>query len=213
MSIFKHDCGFTCSLTATGYICYLRSLHRLVADTNRMPWRDAILRLSPNMLAFVVLVSFVGTILLKAYVIGIVWRCYKYLTLRQHNAALMLPYVIPDVSLSGGGGGGRMRGSGGDVLGAASASRLERDYSTLLPGYEEALAQSMKHQPPPSYQAAMSTTTTTAPPAAAATTPETMTTAQPLVAATANATATGITVVLPPAPAAQAQIAAAERRD
>lgn len=31
----------------------------------------------------------------------------------------------------------------------------ERDYSSLLPNYDEAIAQSMKQPPPPSYQAAM----------------------------------------------------------
>lgn len=34
----------------------------------------------------------------------------------------------------------------------------ERDYNTLLPDYEEAIAQSMKQPPPPSYQVAMANT-------------------------------------------------------
>lgn len=44
----------------------------------------------------------------------------------------MLPYIIPDMS-----------------------ARQERDYNTLLPDYEEAIAQSLKQPPPPSYQMAM----------------------------------------------------------
>lgn len=120
-------------LTAAGYICYLRSVHRLVHDSPRLPWRDSLLKLSPQMLGMMVLLAFVATVLLKAYVIGIVWRCYKYLAMRQHNLRSMMPYIIPDVS-----------------------TRQERDYSTLLPGYDEAIAQSMKQQPPPSYQVAMS---------------------------------------------------------
>lgn len=119
-------------LTAAGYICYLRSVHRMVHDSPRLPWRDSLLKLSPQMLGMIVLLAFVATVLLKAYVIGIVWRCYKYLAMRQHNLRSMM-YVIPDVS-----------------------TRQERDYNTLLPGYEEAIAQSMKQQPPPSYQVAMS---------------------------------------------------------
>lgn len=102
-------------------------------DSPRLPWRDSLLKLSPQMLGMMVLLAFVATVLLKAYVIGIVWRCYKYLAMRQHNLRSMMPYIIPDVS-----------------------TRQERDYSTLLPGYDEAIAQSMKQQPPPSYQVAMS---------------------------------------------------------
>lgn len=37
-----------------------------------------------------------------------------------------------------------------------SAGRMERDYSSLLPDYDEAIAQSLKQAPPPSYSMAMS---------------------------------------------------------
>lgn len=84
-------------LTAAGYFCYLRSLHRVIAESHRLPWRDELLKLSPQALSIVVLLIFVFIVLLKAYAIGIVWRCYKYLTLRQHNIRSMLPYIIPDV--------------------------------------------------------------------------------------------------------------------
>lgn len=57
----------------------------------------------------------------------------------------------------------------------------ERDYNTLLPGYEEAIAQSLKQQPPPSYQAA----TAIAPAVGGS-------------PAHYAPTATGVTVVLPP---------------
>ncbi|XP_055716421.1 lysosomal-associated transmembrane protein 4B isoform X2 [Phlebotomus papatasi] len=121
-------------LTAAGYLCYLRSVHRLIADSQRFPWREELLKLSPQTLSIVVLLAFIGVVLMKAYAIGIVWRCYKYLTMRQHNLRSMLPYIIPDVS-----------------------HRQERDYSSLLPDYDEAIAQSMKQAPPPSYQVAMAT--------------------------------------------------------
>lgn len=73
-------------------------MHRLVNESPRLPWRDQLLKLSPQTLGIVVLLAFVGTVLLKAYVIGIVWRCYKYLAMRQHNLRSMLPYIIPDVN-------------------------------------------------------------------------------------------------------------------
>ncbi|GAB0086502.1 uncharacterized protein DMENIID0001_079070 [Sergentomyia squamirostris] len=121
-------------LTAAGYLCYLRSVHRLISESHRFPWREELLKLSPQTLSIVVLLAFIGVVLMKAYAIGIVWRCYKYLTMRQHNLRSMLPYIIPDVS-----------------------HRQERDYSSLLPDYDEAIAQSMKQAPPPSYQVAMAT--------------------------------------------------------
>lgn len=52
----------------------------------------------------------------------------------------MLPYIIPDVTGSGPG----------------LDRRMERDYSSLLPDYDEAIAQSLKQAPPPSYHVAMS---------------------------------------------------------
>lgn len=66
--------------------------------------------------------------MLKAYAIGIIWRCYKYLTLRQHNIRSVLPNVIPEISAR---------------------------QDTLLPDYEEAIAQSMKQPPPPPYYQVM----------------------------------------------------------
>lgn len=188
-------------------MCYLRNIHRLVADSNSMPWRESILRLSPNVLALLVLFSFIGTILLKAYVIGIVWRCYKFLTFRQHNAQLMLPYVIPS-SL----GGGLEGGIGGAGSGLGGASRATRDYSTLLPGYEEALTQSMKQQPPPSYHAAM--LTVALPPEVTDGTPSAGGVPQSPEAAAASAgdaTATGVTVILPPVAGADPTAATSSR--
>lgn len=86
------------SLTAAGYLCYLRSIHRIIEKSHRLPWRDELLKLSPQTLSIVVLLGFVAIVLLKAYAIGIVWRCYKYLTVRQHNLRTMLPYIIPESS-------------------------------------------------------------------------------------------------------------------
>lgn len=102
--------------------------------------RDELLELSPQTLSIVVLVAFITVVMLKAYAIGIVWRCYKFLTLQRQDLATLLPYLIPDVN------GGAM----------TSAGRMERDYSSLLPDYDEAIAQSLKQAPPPSYSMAMS---------------------------------------------------------
>lgn len=123
------------TLTAAGHLCYLRSIHHIIAESRKLPWRDELLKLSPQQLSVIALLVFLTIIMVKAYTIGIVWRCYKYLTLRQHNLQSMLPYIIPDINC-----------------------RQERDYNTLLPDYDEAIAQSMKQPPPPYYQVVLTGT-------------------------------------------------------
>lgn len=125
---FLQLCDFAITtLTAAGYLCYLRTIHHLIEQSNRLPWKEELIRMDPRTLGVFVLFAFIFMVLLKAYCIGIVWRCYKYLSVRQ-NASL-LTYIIPD---------------GGNH---------ERSFNSLLPDYEEAL--SMKVTPPPSYQVAM----------------------------------------------------------
>lgn len=69
---------------------------------------------------------------IQAYCIGIVWRCYKYLTLRQQAMRSTVHYILP--------------GEGGERL-------PEPDYSSLLRDQEAAaFATAMKQTPPPSYQ-------------------------------------------------------------
>jgi lysosomal-associated transmembrane protein len=121
---FLQLCDFAITtLTAAGYLCYLRTIHHLIEQSNRLPWKEDLIRIDPRTLGVLVLFAFIFMVMLKAYCIGIVWRCYKYLTIRQ-NASL-LTYIMPD---------------GGNQ---------ERSFNSLLPDYEEAL--SMKVTPPPSY--------------------------------------------------------------
>lgn len=129
---FLQLCDFAITtLTAAGYLCYLRTIHHLIEQSNRLPWKEDLIRMDPRTLGVIVLFAFIFMVMLKAYCIGIVWRCYKYLTIRQ-NASL-LTYILPE---------------GGNQ---------ERSFNSLLPDYEEAL--SMKVTPPPSYQVAMQTVT------------------------------------------------------
>ncbi|XP_022220228.2 lysosomal-associated transmembrane protein 4A isoform X3 [Drosophila obscura] len=129
------------TLTAAGYLCYLQAIHRIIAESHRLPWREKLLELPPEELVVVVLVVFVCIVFLKAYCIGIVWRCYKYLTLRQQHIRTLFPFLETGSGVHGVGG----------TFGAE-----ERAYSTLLPNYDEAIAQYLKQAPPPSYQVAMS---------------------------------------------------------
>lgn len=125
---FLQLCDFALTtLTAAGYLCYLRTIHNLIEKSNRLPWKEYLIEFDQRSLGIIVLMAFIFMVMLKAYTIGIVWRCYKYLTILQ-NAAL-LSYIAPP-------NGNR-----------------ERSFNSLLPNYEEAL--SMKINPPPSYQVAM----------------------------------------------------------
>ncbi|KAJ2949149.1 hypothetical protein O0L34_g6090 [Tuta absoluta] len=170
-------------LTATGYLYYLRSIQRLVSK--RVPWREELLQLPAPVLALVVLTAFLMAVLLKGYCISIVWRCYKYLTLRAHAMQSLTPFVISTDSVVG------MNGAPLGAPGYIAPPGAAPDYSSLLPDYEEAV----KQTPPPSYRAATLMTTgdpergqaepagpgtTAAPPAASApptsTTPPTTTT-------------------------------------
>lgn len=127
---FLQLCDFALTtLTAAGYLCYLRAIHSLIEKSNRLPWKEFFIQIDQRSLGIIVLLAFIFMVMLKAYTIGIVWRCYKYLTILQ-NAAL-LSYIAP------------------------TSGNRERSFNSLLPNYEEAL--SMKVVPPPSYQVAMQT--------------------------------------------------------
>ncbi|GBP85148.1 Lysosomal-associated transmembrane protein 4A [Eumeta japonica] len=130
-------------LTATGYLCYLRSIHRLVAETRRVPWRAQLLQLPAPALALVVLGAFLLAVLLKGYCISVVWRCYKYLTMRAHALHNLTPFVISSEGVVA--SAAPPYTAQGATTGAPAP-----DYSSLLPDYEEAVKQS----PPPSYRAA-----------------------------------------------------------
>lgn len=142
----------------------MRSIHRIIDENPRLPWRDELLKISPQLLSVVVLLVFVTVVLLKAYAIGIIWRCYKYLTMRQHNVRSMLPYIIPEISNRQ---VGFIKFTAYFLLNGRKCNfyikirKQERDYSTLLPDYEEAIAQGMKQPPPPYYQVALKNQITT----------------------------------------------------
>lgn len=109
----------------------MRTVHNLIEQSNRLPWKEQLVDLDPRTLGLTVLFAFIFMVMLKAYCIGIVWRCYKYLTIVQ-NASL-LTYILPE----------------------AGNNNQERSYNSLLPDYDEAIAQNLKITPPPSYQVAM----------------------------------------------------------
>lgn len=129
------------TLTAAYQLCYVRSMHMwIMGSQNKLPWKEELVKLSPRTLSVLVLIGFILFIFVKAYALGIVWRCYKFLTFRQYNIRSMLPYIIPDTP---------------DTPEPTNI-RQQRDDNALLPDYDEAVTQRNKQAPPPSYMNAMS---------------------------------------------------------
>lgn len=122
-------------LTAAGYLCYLQSVHRLVAENHHLPWRRKLLELAPNNLVLLVVIAFACIIAIKAYVIGIVWRCYKYLAL-QYNMRTLMPCVIHDES--------------------PNENSVQALHTSILPNYDEAMSNYVKQVAPPPYNVAIS---------------------------------------------------------
>ncbi|CAG9831201.1 unnamed protein product [Diabrotica balteata] len=121
------------ALTATGYFCYLRSAHRLIAENWNLPLRQELLQLSPQVLTLIVLLAFLFSMLWKAYWISVVWRCYKYLTFRQQTNRNAIRYIIPESDHRG---------------------ITDPDYPNLFRD-QEAVFGVLKQTPPPSYQDVM----------------------------------------------------------
>ncbi|BES95553.1 lysosomal-associated transmembrane protein [Nesidiocoris tenuis] len=124
-------------LTAMTSLCYLPDMHRLINESPQVPMHAALLKLSPQVLAFVVLLTFTTAMVIKAYFINVVWSCYRYLTFRM-IAASRTVHLIPESP--------------------------PPDLQDLLPDYETACANKntvqqpqLHHQstPPPSYSQAV----------------------------------------------------------
>ncbi|XP_049792750.1 lysosomal-associated transmembrane protein 4A [Schistocerca nitens] len=84
------------SLTAVGYLCYLPDVHRVVEENPHLPFQEELLRLNPQCLSLLVLMFFMLAMMVKAYFIGVVWSCYKYLTLRLAATQRTIHYIDPD---------------------------------------------------------------------------------------------------------------------
>lgn len=66
-----------------GYFSYLPNVTEGIMNTQGMPFRDEFLRMDPQLLSFITLIFIVAFIAVKAYIIGVIWNCYKYLMLRN----------------------------------------------------------------------------------------------------------------------------------
>lgn len=119
---------------------YARNSHAIqsliyISDHARM---RQIWMIRSDKLHIILLLTFITVVGVKAYAIGIVWRCYKYLILRQQCMRSILPIGLGELAANG-------------IL----TNVNEQTYSNILPNYDEAIAQYLKQAPPPPYQVAM----------------------------------------------------------
>lgn len=90
---------FIASLTAIGYISYFPNIRGLVKDNPDLPFREQLLCLDPELVSMVILFAFIFTMGVKAYFIGVVWSCYKYLVLQSGPPSSNLFHLSDSESL------------------------------------------------------------------------------------------------------------------
>jgi len=81
------------SLTAVGFVLYMPDVHGLIAHSPRIPYQSELLQLNEQCLSLLVLLTFLVALLVKAYFIGVVWSCYKYLMLRVFPGQRTIHYI------------------------------------------------------------------------------------------------------------------------
>lgn len=84
------------SLTVIGYFSYMPDVRETIKDNPSIPLQQELLKLDTQWLSLIVLVACVLLMMVKAYFIGVVWSCYKYLIYR--NAVSGMANYIDTVS-------------------------------------------------------------------------------------------------------------------
>jgi lysosomal-associated transmembrane protein len=70
-------------LTMLSYFSDLTAVRAWIAAQTSLPFRDQLLALDNDHLTLLTLIIFIGTLSIKAYFIGVVWSCYKYLKFHE----------------------------------------------------------------------------------------------------------------------------------
>lgn len=84
---------FVTILSAFGYLCYLPDFQRLIIRTESQYLPSGITSVNPRFMSFIVIFSLFITIISKGYFVGVVWSCYKYLTLKRSSAQPTIHYI------------------------------------------------------------------------------------------------------------------------
>uniref|UniRef100_A0A1W7RAB5 Lysosomal-associated transmembrane protein 4A n=1 Tax=Hadrurus spadix TaxID=141984 RepID=A0A1W7RAB5_9SCOR len=85
------------TLTAVGYFSYMPDVRRMIEDTTDLPFHKLLLCMDPQWLLAFLMIVVILCMMLKAYFMGVVWSCYKYLKMIQMSASLDSFLSTPDV--------------------------------------------------------------------------------------------------------------------
>jgi len=114
-------------LTIVGYFSYMPDIKKWISMQPDMPFKDELLSLDADFLMLMAVIFFVFILTVKAYFVGVVWACYRYLTNSGHPSSNLMR---------------RYETTGGD------------DSEMLLPPkYEDAVRMAAEQPPPPPYAA------------------------------------------------------------
>jgi lysosomal-associated transmembrane protein len=80
------------SLTVVSYFSYVPDVKRWMDEQNAFPLKNKIMSVEADWLMLAVVLAFVAILVIKAYLIGVVWSCYKYLGQQQQQLALTAVY-------------------------------------------------------------------------------------------------------------------------
>ncbi|XP_054708308.1 lysosomal-associated transmembrane protein 4A-like isoform X2 [Uloborus diversus] len=83
------------ALTAVGYFSSVPDVRRMIEEAYDLPLRKELLHLNPEWLCALLMIAILICMMLKAYLLGVVWSCYKYLKL-LHVAHLVGSYMEAD---------------------------------------------------------------------------------------------------------------------
>lgn len=72
-------------LTVVGCFSYVPNIKSWIAAQENFPMREELLRMNNDWLMLLTVLSFVMMLTIKAYLIGMVWSCYKYLGEMQNR--------------------------------------------------------------------------------------------------------------------------------
>jgi len=70
-------------LTMLSYFSDLPAVRRWIMVQDNLPFKEQLLALDNDHLTLLTLIIFVSTLSIKAYFIGVVWSCYKYLKVHE----------------------------------------------------------------------------------------------------------------------------------
>lgn len=70
-------------LTMLSYFSDLTAVRAWISAQDKLPFKEQLLALDNDHLTLLTLIIFIATLSVKAYFIGVVWSCYKYLKLHE----------------------------------------------------------------------------------------------------------------------------------